>query len=122
MLILLSFCVIAQAQSETQNLDKMAKLRAAKIQYHQLTDGEYEGFRVNIHSGGDRENARKVKAEFQKKYPDTPVYEKYDQPNFTILVGDFKTELEAWGFREAIIFDFPNAFVKKRVLIKPAKL
>ena len=67
-------------------------------------------------------NAIKIKTKFQTLYPDVPAYEKYEQPNFTILVGDFRTELEAWGFREKISFDFPNAFVKKKVMIRPVKL
>jgi hypothetical protein len=109
------------AQTTSANLERLQKIREAKIQYHELTNGEYEGFRLNIHSGGDKEIARKVKVNFQKLYPDIPVYEKYEQPNFTIQVGDFRTELEAWGAREKIISDFPTAFVKKKVMISPVK-
>lgn len=118
----LFFCVQLSAQTSAENEVKLKQLRELKIDFHQRTAGEYDGFRINIHSGGDKENARKVKAKFQNLFPDIAVYEKYEQPNFTILVGDFRTELEAWGFREKISYDFPNAFVKKKVMIKPAKL
>jgi hypothetical protein len=121
-LVALFFCVQLSAQTSAENEVKLKQLRELKIDFHQRTAGEYDGFRINIHSGGDKENARKVKAKFQNLFPDIAVYEKYEQPNFTILVGDFRTELEAWGFREKISYDFPNAFVKKKVMIKPAKL
>lgn len=116
------FFISVSAQTTQDNELKLKQLRDLKIDFHQRTGGEYEGFRINVHSGGDKENARKIKTKFQNLYPDVPVYEKYEQPNFTILVGDFRTELEAWGFREKISFDFPNAFVKKKVMIKPVKL
>jgi len=54
------------------------------------------GYRIKIHFGADKARAREVKARFIEHFPDIPAYEKYDQPNFNIRVGDFRTKLEAY--------------------------
>ena len=70
-----------------------------------------KGYRVKIHFGTDKNQAKEVKGAFITKYPDVPAYEKYDQPNFNIRVGDFRTKLEAYSFLKKIQPDFPAAFI-----------
>ena len=50
-----------------------------------------------IHFSADKTKAREVQAKFAAKYNDVNTYEEYQQPNFVINVGDFKTKLEAAG-------------------------
>jgi hypothetical protein len=70
-----------------------------------------KGYRIKIHFGSDKTKAREVKAKFLAKYPEVPAYEKYDQPNFNIRVGDFRTKLEAYKFLKEIQVEFPSAFL-----------
>jgi len=70
-----------------------------------------KGYRVKIHFGADKDKANEVKAKFIAKFPDIPAYEKYDQPNFNIRVGNFRTKLEAYKFLKQIQVDFPAAFL-----------
>lgn len=70
-----------------------------------------KGYRVKIHFGTDKNQAKEVKGAFISKFPDVPAYEKYDQPNFNIRVGDFRTKLEAYSFLKKIQPDFPAAFI-----------
>jgi hypothetical protein len=70
-----------------------------------------KGYRIKIHFGSDKAKAREIKAKFLAKYPDVPAYEKYDQPNFNIRVGDFRTKLEAYKFLKEIQIEFPSAFL-----------
>ncbi len=70
-----------------------------------------KGYRVKIHFGSDKSKAKEVKAKFISKFPDVPAYEKYDQPNFNIRVGDFRTKLEAYKFLKQLSADFPSAFI-----------
>ena len=67
-----------------------------KAEYHRLTSGKQDGYRIKIHFGIDREVAETVRTKFSKSYPDYATYKEYQQPNFVVLVGDFKTKLEAF--------------------------
>jgi hypothetical protein len=70
-----------------------------------------KGYRVKIHSGSDKNKAKEIKGDFMAKFPDIPAYEKYDQPNFNIRVGDFRTKLEAYKFLKDLQTEFPSAFI-----------
>jgi hypothetical protein len=70
-----------------------------------------DGYRVQLHFGNDRDKAKEVKTKFLKLYSDIEAYESYQQPNFRIRVGDFRTRLEAVKFQKQIHQQFPGAFV-----------
>ena len=70
-----------------------------------------KGYRVKIHFGSDKAKAKEIKAKFIAKFPNVSAYEKYDQPNFNIRVGDFRTKLEAYKFYKELQPDFPSAFI-----------
>jgi len=70
-----------------------------------------KGYRVKIHFGSDKLKAKEVKAKFISKFPDIAAYEKYDQPNFNIRVGDFRTKLEAYKALKDIQVEFPSSFL-----------
>lgn len=70
-----------------------------------------KGYRVKIHFGADKNKAKEVKAKFMTQFPSVEAYEKYDQPNFNIRVGNFRTKLEAYKFLKQIQSEFPTAFI-----------
>lgn len=70
-----------------------------------------KGYRVKIHFGADKNKAKEVKAKFLSQFPDVAAYEKYDQPNFNIRVGDFRTKLEAYRLLKELQQEFPSAFI-----------
>ena len=109
------------AQTVTDNDVKLKLLKEKRIDFNKKTDGEYDGFRVKIHFGVDKDKARQVKAAFLKRFGDIPAYEKYMQPNFAIMVGDFRTKMEAYECYKKIKGEFPNAFIIKD-RIRPVKL
>ena len=57
--------------------------------------GGVDGFRITLFRGNDvrtaREEAESVKAMYLLAYPDDAVYMDYEQPNWFVRVGDFKT-------------------------------
>ncbi|MFM7079889.1 MAG: SPOR domain-containing protein [Bacteroidota bacterium] len=69
------------------------------------------GYRVQIFFGDKREDANLVKSDFLKVYPNVGAYLVYQQPNFKIRVGDFKTRLLATEFLNEIQGKFPMAFL-----------
>ena len=116
--------VFSQENPNSSNIQTSLKVRALqekKEEFHKRTNGESDGYRVKIHFSADKTKAREVQAKFSSKYTDVPTYEDYQQPNFVINVGDFKTKLEAYELLKKIKEDYPYAFIVKSK-IRPTKL
>ncbi len=82
----------------------------------------FPGFRVQIFSdsgNGARERANEKRSQFVSKYPDVPAYLDFNNPNFIVRVGDFRTKLEARNFLNSINVEFPYAFVRKDMIQPP---
>lgn len=82
----------------------------------------FPGWRVQIFSdsgNGARERANESRIEFVKKYPDVPAYLDFNNPNFIVRVGDFRTKLEARKFLNEVAVDFPYSFVRKALIQPP---
>lgn len=100
--------------------DSVQKIRANNL----VTKG-IDGFRIQIffdsgNYSGDR--AKRIKDEFEFKYPGNYAYITWDAPNYKVRVGDFRTRLEAEGFMQEILIDYPNAFViKDKINYPPIK-
>jgi hypothetical protein len=104
----------ASAQDRQQETKlKVTQLIEKKAEYHRLTGGEQEGYRIKIHFGVDRDQAKTVRSKFSTKFNELDTYEEYHQPNFVVLVGDYKTKLEAYESLKKIKPEFPNAFIVK---------
>ena len=115
------FLFKSYSQSDSTSVNyQLKKLKDKKINYHKITKGEYDGYRIKIHFGQDRNKATEIKTKFLSKYRDASAYENYIQPNFVIVVGDFKTKPEAYGYLNKIKSDFPSAFIVKDK-IRPRK-
>jgi hypothetical protein len=116
----LSFCFAVNAQTVAdQNKIKLQQALEKKAEYHRLTNGEQDGYRIKIHFGVDKEQAEGVRTKFGTAFPDYMTYREYQQPNFVILVGDFRTKLEAFEVYKKIKADFPNSFiVKGKIILK----
>lgn len=69
------------------------------------------GYRIQIFFGAQRSKATEIKTDFMMKYADVPSYLLYQQPNFKVRVGDFRTRLEAQKLLESIKTQFAVAFI-----------
>ena len=119
-----SLGMFSQENPNNNNIQTSLKVRVLqekKEEFHKRTNGESDGYRVKIHFSADKTKAREVQAKFSSKYSDVPTYEDYQQPNFVINVGDFKTKLEACELLKKIKEDYPYAFIVKSK-IRPTKL
>ena len=111
---LISFInVIAQNNQEQIQL-KVDQLIAKKAEYHRLTGGEKDGYRLKIFFGVDRDEANALRLKFSSKFNEYSNYEEYQQPNFVILIGDFKTKLEAFAALKKNSNRIPKCFYCKR--------
>lgn len=112
-----SLCSFLHAQNTPSDTGKVELVQEYKIM--ELVNKHVEvnskaaikGYRIKIHFGSDKNKAREVKAKFISKFPDITAYEKYDQPNFNIRVGDFRTKLEAYKVLKEIQAEFPSSFL-----------
>ena len=104
--------VLAQ-DTQTQTQLKVKQLIEKKAEYHRLSGGEQDGYRIKIHFGADKDKERSVRLKFQQRFADIYTYEEYQQPNWVVLVGDFKTKLEAFQTLKKIQGDFPTSFIVK---------
>ena len=100
---------------------KVRTLQEKKAEFHRRSNGESDGYRIKIHFSADKTKAREVQSKFNSKFADVPSYEEYQQPNFVINVGDFKTKLEAFELLKRIQVEFPYAFIVKSK-VRPMKL
>lgn len=114
----LGFGLFAQSSADAEA--KLKILSDKNSEFHRKTDGEYDGYRIKIHFGIDKTAEREVKQKFMTRYPEIPTYEDYKQPNWVVVVGNFKTRVEAHEILKKIQPEFSNAFIIKSK-IKPNK-
>jgi hypothetical protein len=99
--------------SQVQTEAKVNQLIAKKAEYNRLSNGEQDGYRIKIHFGVDRDKAEAIRAKFATRFIDYETKLDYQQPNFVVLVGDYKTKLEAFESLKKIQPEFPNSFIVK---------
>ncbi len=69
------------------------------------------GFRVQIYSGSNRTEAYAEQARFKKLYKDMDTYVSYEEPNYRVKVGDFRSRGEAQDLMQGLRRQFNNVFV-----------
>jgi hypothetical protein len=82
-----------------------------------------DGFRVQILSDAGnnaKERAQSSLVDFEQKFPGIPVYLTYQQPNFKVRCGNFRTKAEARRMLNEVSSQFPGSYVV-RDYIKPPK-
>jgi hypothetical protein len=73
-----------------------------------------DGYRVQIffESGNKSSDAaRDIMEEFEENYPEYRAYLTWKAPNFRVRVGDFRSRMQAEGFLQKLLKDYPNAWV-----------
>lgn len=118
----LLFCVqlnfIAQSGDSPTEL-KIRQLVEKKAAYHRLTGGEQDGYQIKIHFGIDKDKALAVRSKFMSRFNEYTAHEvQYDQPNWVVLVGDYKTILEAFEVKKKIEAEFPAFIVKGKIRVR----
>ena len=80
------------------------------------------GYRIRIFSQSGqpaRQKANDTRTTFMKSFPEIEAYLEYDDPNFQIMVGDFRTYTEAYHEKKKIEKTFPGAFVVNKIINIP---
>lgn len=69
------------------------------------------GFRVQIFSGPNRNDAYAAQSKFKSQFKDYESYISYEEPNYRVKVGDFKSRAEATQFMNVLRSSFQNVFI-----------
>jgi hypothetical protein len=78
---------------------------------------EVSGFRVQIFSGLERQQAYAEHTKFKVRFPAYKIYISYVQPNYRVRVGDFRTRLEAEKFMNELKRYYSSMFIFSEMII-----
>lgn len=103
----------ASQSTVTPTRDVTAKLDTmmSAIAQHNKNIRYAQGYRIQIYSGNNREEASKARDRSYAIFPDITPHIIYNQPTFRVKVGDFVDRLEAQNVYAGLIADFPNAMI-----------
>ena len=94
----------------------------AKQREHNISYPTMRGYRIQIYFGGVRQKASETKLNFNGRYPDISAYISYQQPNFKVRIGDYRSRFEAQKFLKEIDGMYPTSFiVPDEVKLPPVK-
>jgi hypothetical protein len=117
-LVLFSVPLFSQEHHKIHQ-DESLNLLIEKYRLYQQQVDVADGYRIQISYTSDREEAYKAKARLYREFESTNSYIEYEQPNYKLRIGDFRTRLEATAFLQEAIKIYPGAFiVKDKVKIK----
>ena len=80
------------------------------------------GYRVQIASfsgTNSKVNAFNLRDRFMLDYPAVQAYIVFDEPNFKVKVGDFRTRLEAYAFLQQIKDTYKGYIIKDNINPEP---
>lgn len=100
------------AQNNVTESKEITELVGSYREYQKAIDVQ-DGFRIQITYTSNREVAYKAKAQLYREFETIPSYIDYEQPNYKLRLGDFKTKLEATAFLQDVIKIYPGAFIVK---------
>ena len=111
----------SQIQSTPKGVIKVQQSKEIETAIEQFKKFNYsssgvEGFRIQIfsESGNDaKAKADKVVADYKNNFSLPTPYLTYQQPNFKVRCGDFRTRAEARKYVKSISAYFPSAFIVK---------
>ncbi|WP_299286324.1 SPOR domain-containing protein [uncultured Mucilaginibacter sp.] len=127
------FCAeISSAQTQTRGEVEVIKdpridtliahrLLATKSPAGKTVNGAAYGFRVQFFISSDRNEIYAKQAAFNQMYPDLRTYIVYQEPNYKIKAGDFRSRLEAQKLMHDLRTQFPTLFLVSEK-INPLKL
>lgn len=103
--------LIAQNQNVVPSSEEMTSDLVERHKRFGLLKQTTPGYRIQLYFGSERSKAAEIKTDFSNNFSNTSAYLIYQQPNFKIRVGDFKTRMEAFAFLESIKEFYTTSFI-----------
>lgn len=117
-------CANSQAQSERIRITgdiAVSRMVDKHVELNQRVK-TIPGYRVQIASfsgTNSKTSAFTLRDRFMTDYPDVQAYVAFDEPNFKVKVGDFRTRLEAYAFLQQIIEVYKGYIIKDNIYPEP---
>lgn len=76
------------------------------------------GYRIQVASlsgTSSKNRAFDMKERIRNNYPGVEAYVVFDEPNFKVKVGDFRTRLDAYVFLQRIKNEFPGTIIRDNI-------
>jgi len=80
---------------------------------------EHMGFRIQLAFDSDKSLIDSLKITFLQTYPKTEAYVNFEAPYFNLLVGDFRSEIEAELFKQQLIGTYPLTVIQRSKIKLP---
>ena len=123
-LLLVSIALAAAAQKTTVVGDVAVQQMVAKhVELNQKMK-TIQGYRVQIASfsgANSKQSAFALRDRFMQDYPQVQAYIVFDEPNFKVKVGDFRTRLEAYAFLQQIKDTYKGYLIKDNIYPEPPR-
>ena len=122
--VMLACMGMAQSQGSLtvhQDDDRIDNLIAKQRQLYKI-DSSFSGYRIHVFMEIGNEalqHAEEVKKQFEKDFPDIPIYLTYAEPYFRLRAGDFRNRVEAEKCLRRIKPRFKEAFVTADMIYRP---
>lgn len=123
--IFVALTSMAFAQSRgSLNLDQDSRVDMLLSKQRSLysVDSSFSGYRIHIFMEIGNEalqHANEVKRQFERAFPDIPIYLTYVEPYFRLRAGDFRNRVEAEKCLRRIKPRFKEAFVTADMIYRP---
>ncbi|WP_257658674.1 SPOR domain-containing protein [Parapedobacter lycopersici] len=102
---------VMQRNRKGTNITAASESRSRPVDKSTATRTTTMGFRVQIYSGADRSEAYAEQTRFKNLYKDIDTYVTYEEPNYRVKVGDFRSRGEAQNLMQGLRRQFNNVFV-----------
>ena len=128
-LVLLLICIVSAAFAFAQsngslkvNQDDLIESLIAKQRLLYRIDSSFSGYRIHVFMEIGNEalqHAEEVKKQFERAFPDIPIYLTYSEPYFRLRAGNFRNRVEAEKCLRRIKPRFKEAFVTADMIYRP---
>ena len=116
---------VAYAQSHgSLNIEQDDRIESliAKQRIIYRMDSSFSGYRVHVFMEIGNEalqHAEEIQMQFEKEFPDIPIYLTYSEPYFRLRAGNFRNRVEAEQCLRRIKPMFKEAFVTADMIYRP---
>ena len=114
-ILFLAFSNLCASQISLRGVDSFEPLVTSyKAEFSSML-----GYRIQICFDNNKSVVDEAKNKFLTSYPKTPVYMVFENPNFNLMVGDFRTLIAAEKIRVKIQGEYTISVIHKTTIKLP---
>ena len=123
LLVMLTTLAFAQSYGSL-NVDQDSRIESLISKQRSLykIDSSFSGYRIHVFMEIGNEalkHAEETKSQFERAFPDIPIYLTYSEPYFRLRAGNFRNRVEAEQCLRRIKPMFKEAFVTADMIYRP---